>query len=213
MSGYGQHLDGCRIANARTYRQKTIQAGRGVALIAVLSGFALAACGGPPAPGVVTGSTTTTSTVARSSTHQGTDGTALLAYSACVRSHGVPNFPDPASSGGIPKETAQQLGVSQSQLQSAQDDCAHLLPADGSLSGTNNQTITVAQQQYYLEVAACMHSHGVTNFPEPSFFGGSVEFQGLGHLPGVGSPLFKRAFDTCQKLIPAGLPYSGGSGG
>jgi hypothetical protein len=130
-----------------------------------------------------------------------------------VRSHGVPKFPDPTSNGGIPKETAQQLGVSQSQLQAAESDCTHLLPAGGTLSGTNNQTITVAQQQYYLKVAACMHSHRVTNFPEPSFFGGSVEFQGLGHLPGVGSPLFKHAFDVCRKLIPAALPYGSGSNG
>jgi len=80
------------------------------------------------------------------------------------------------------------------------------------LSGNANQTISVEQQQYYLKAAACMRSHGVTNFPEPSFFGGSVEFQGLGHLPGVHSPLFTHAFHICQKLIPPGLPYRSGSG-
>jgi hypothetical protein len=185
-----------------------------LALIAVVAvaGFGLAACGGPSTAGVA-GSTTTTSTVASSSTHGSAGATGLLAYSSCVRSHGVPNFPDPTSGAGIPKETAQQLGVGLSQLQAAQNDFAHLLPAGGSLSGTNNQTITVAQQRYYLEVAACMHSHGVTNFPEPSFFAGSVEFQGLGHLPGVHSPLFKHAFDICEKLIPPGLPYGSGSRG
>jgi hypothetical protein len=130
-----------------------------------------------------------------------------------MRSHGVPNFPDPASSGGIPKETAPRLGVTLSQLQEAQNDCKHLLPPGGSLSGTPNQTITVEQQQYYLKVAICMRAHGVTNFPEPSFFGGSVEFQGLGHLPGVHSPLFTHAFDTCRKLIPPRLPYGSQSGG
>jgi hypothetical protein len=174
---------------------------------------ALAACGSPSTPRVATGSTTTISTAASSAAHGDSGATALLAYASCVRLHGVPNFPDPTSNAGIPKETAQQLGVSQSQLQTAQSDCTHLLPAGGTLSATNNQTITVAQQQYYLKVAACMHSHDVTNFPEPSFFGGSVEFQGLGHLPGVGSPLFKQAFDICRKLIPAGLPYGSGSRG
>ena len=174
-------------------------------------GVAVAACGGGPStPVVATGSTT--STVA-SSSHGSSGATGLLAYSSSARSHGVPNFPDPTSSGGIPKETAQQLRVSQSQLQTGQSDCTRLLPAGGSLSGTNDQTITVAQQQYYLKAAACMHSHGVTNFPEPSFFGGSVEFQGLGHLPGVDSPLFRHAFDFCRRLIPAGLPYSSGPSG
>lgn len=130
-----------------------------------------------------------------------------------MRAHGVPNFPDPAGSGGIPKETPQQLGVSLSQFQAAQTDCKRLLPAGGSLSGTNNQTITLAQQQYYLKAAACMHSHGITDFPEPSFFADSVEFQGVGHLPGGGSPSFRHAFDICRKLIPPGLPYGSGSGG
>lgn len=167
----------------------------------------LAACGGPSPTGVVSGSTTT------SLASGDARGTALLAYSSCMRVHGVPNFPDPAGSGGIPKETAQELGVSQSRLESAQSDCAHLLPTGGSLSGSNDQTITVEQQQYYLNVAACMHSHGVTGFPEPSFFANSVEFQGLGHLAGVGSTLFRHAFAICQKIIPAGLPYSIGPGG
>lgn len=177
-----------------------------------VAGFGLAGCGDPSTPGVATGSATTTSTAVRSPTHGSTGTTGLLAYSSCIRSHGVPNFPDPTGSGGIPKETAQQLGVSQSQLQAAQNNCKYLLPAGGSLSGQANQTITVEQQQYYLKVAACMHAKGVTNFPEPSFFGGSVEFQGLGHLPGVHSPLFVDAFGVCQKLIPRGLPYGSASG-
>jgi hypothetical protein len=185
-----------------------------VALIAVVivAGLGLAACGGPSAPGVPTGSGTTTSTAAGSSTHGSTGAAGLLAYSSCVRAHGVSNYPDPTSGDGLPKETAQQLGVGQTQLQAALSACAHLLPAGSSGSGQANQTITVEQQRYYLTVSACMHSHGVANFPEPSFFGGSVEFQELGHLPGVHSPLFKHAFDICRKLIPPELPYGSGSG-
>jgi hypothetical protein len=171
-----------------------------------VAGLGLAACGGPSTPVVATGSATTTSTTL-SSDYGETGATGLLAYSACVRSHGVANFPDPTGNGGIPKETPQQLGVDPSQLEAAQNDCKHLLPAGGTPSGTNEQTITVAQQQYYLRVTACMHSHGVTDFPEPSFFANSVEFQGLGHLPGVNSSLFKQSFDICARLIPHDLPY------
>src|SRR5258708_21284288 len=54
-----------------------------------------------------------------------------VAYSACMRSHGVPNFPDPASSGQVPKAEAQALGVSSSQLQAAQTACQRLYPANG----------------------------------------------------------------------------------
>ena len=125
--------------------------------ILVVAGFLLSACGGPSTPSVATGSTATTGTVASSSVHGSSGATGLLAYSSCVRSHGVASFPDPTSKGGIPKETAQQLRVRQSQLQAAQSDCTHLLPAGGTLSGTNNQTITVAAAAV-LPQSGCLHA-------------------------------------------------------
>lgn len=205
--------DGTASTGLLACRRQPIRARGSAALISlmVVAGVSLAACGGP-SPGVVTGSTTTSA--AMNSTHHANSGTAaLLAYSSCVRSHGVPTFPDPSNSGGIPKVTAQQLGVGQSQLQAAEDDCKDLLPTGGSLSGQPNQTISVEQQRYYLEVAACMRSHRITDFPEPSFFGGSVEFQGLGHLAGVHSALFTNAFRVCRKIIPPELPYGSAPGG
>ena len=54
-----------------------------------------------------------------------------VAYSHCMRSRGVPNFPDPPSSGLVPKADAQELGVSGSQLQAAQRACQHLYPTNG----------------------------------------------------------------------------------
>src|ERR1700743_2948281 len=56
------------------------------------------------------------------------------AYSPCMRSHGVPNYPDPGSDGALPKGDAQQFGVSSSQLQAAESDCQQLYPAnDGAI--------------------------------------------------------------------------------
>ena len=48
-----------------------------------------------------------------------------------MRSHRVPNFPDPDSSGQVPKADAQALGVSSSRLQAAQRACQHLYPTNG----------------------------------------------------------------------------------
>jgi hypothetical protein len=137
----------------------------------------------------------------------------LVAYSQCMRSHGIPNFPDPASSGGIPKQGAvsAQRAVSNAQAQAAAKDCQHLV-AGLSLGGQPIQTITTQQQQDYLNAVACMHSHGITNFPEPSFSGGQVEFPGLEHLVDLKSPQFTRADHICRKLIPPGLPGSGSGG-
>jgi hypothetical protein len=169
-------------------------------------GIAAAACGGSPAtPGVATGSTTTTA--AHHPTGGGSQATGLLAYSSCMRSHGVTNFPDPDSTGGIPKPAAAGAlrEVSNSLSEAATSDCEHLLPAGGSLGGQPTQAVTAKDQQYYLNAVACMHSHGFTTFPDPVFSGGSVS---LSIPPSINqnSPQFIHAAQICTKLIPAGLP-------
>ena len=94
----------------------------GVILIAVLALLA-AACGGSPSAAGPGGS----SSQGRSSSSRSAVG-----YSACMRSHGVLSFPDPDSSGHLPKADPQQLGVSASQLEAAQRDCQHVLPNTGA---------------------------------------------------------------------------------
>jgi hypothetical protein len=164
-------------------------------------GVAVGACGGGPSPsGVAAGG------------HAGATG--LLAYASCMRSHGVPNFPDPAGRGGLPKEgvISAQRAVSSARARAAQNACADRLPAGGSLSGQPSHTVTAQQQQYYLQAAACMRSHGFTNFPDPTFSGGVVNYPVPASIDSS-SPQYAEAVHTCQRLIPAGLPYSSGSGG
>ena len=74
------------------------------------------------------------------SSHPGGSATSpsAVAYSACVRSHGVPNFPDPGSDGQVPRPTPQLRGVSNTQLQLAQRTCQRLYPANsGTLSASS----------------------------------------------------------------------------
>ncbi len=63
-----------------------------------------------------------------SSASDGSMTASPLAYSQCMRSNRVPNFPDPGSDGQLPKTSAQQLGVSSSQFTSARRACQPLLP-------------------------------------------------------------------------------------
>jgi hypothetical protein len=100
-----------------------------------------------------------------------------LAYSACMRSHGLPNFPDPTSNGQVPKGDAQQFAVSTSQYQAAQQACQNLLPTGGSLQQQEHECMqnsdcpqAVVQQMLTAdrELAQCMRSHGVPNFPDPT---------------------------------------------
>jgi hypothetical protein len=175
------------------------------------AGLVVAACsGGPSTPGAATGSTTTT----LSSVSGKTDGTGVLAYSSCMRSHGVPSFPDPGSNGGIDNKRAvvsALQAVSNAQATAAQDACAHVLPPGESLGGQTVQTIPTRDQQDYLNAAACMRSHGLTNFPDPVFSGGSVSFPIPSSID-TSSTQFTQARQTCEKLIPAGLPDSGSRG-
>ena len=102
--------------------------------------------------------------VAASATSQSTAVQKALAFSRCMRAHGVSNFPDPTSTGVIPKESVQQLGVSNSQLQAAQTACQRLLPNGG-------QPTPAALQQswsYFLRFAQCMRHHGVQSWPDPT---------------------------------------------
>jgi hypothetical protein len=101
-----------------------------------------------------------------------------LAYSACMRSHGVPNYPDSTSSGQLPKTDAQLLGVSISQYQAAQQACRHLLPTGGSPEDcmlNSNCPPALVQQMLAADrkLARCMRSHGVPNFPDPTNGGAS----------------------------------------
>jgi hypothetical protein len=114
-----------------------------------------AACGGSPSGPGRGGSANAGSSA---NTHQ-------LAYSQCVRSHGVPNFPDPDSSGGFNKATLSQLAAGNSQYQAATQSCAHLLP-----NGGGGPTAAQVQQEWtgMLNFARCMHSHGEPNWPDPT---------------------------------------------
>jgi len=94
-----------------------------------------------------------------------------------MRSHGVPDYPDPDSGGQLPKTGAQPLGVSTSQYQAAQQACRHLLPAGGALQQQEHQCMqnsdcppALVQQMMTgdLKLARCMRSHGVPNFPDPT---------------------------------------------
>jgi hypothetical protein len=99
-----------------------------------------------------------------------------VAFSHCMRSRGVPAFPDPASNGRLPKISPQRLGVSGAQFQAAQRACQHLLPTTVT-SGRLEQceaagVCTPAETQLMLNAglrfARCMRSHGVPKWPDPT---------------------------------------------
>jgi hypothetical protein len=116
-------------------------------------------------------------------------------------SHGVPDFPDPTSSGQIPKETAQQLGVSDSVLQAAQRACQDLWPYQAPSQVQQRQQLTDD-----LKFAQCMRSHGVPDFPDPTSSDGRVVFVISVSRDGFDphSPQILAKAHECQHVLPAG---------
>jgi hypothetical protein len=86
----------------------------------------------------------------------------FLNFSKCMRSHGLTNFPDPSTQGGI--QLAGGLNPSAPGFKSAQKACQHLLPG----GGPGNQKPTEQEKQTTLALATCMRAHGLTNFPDPT---------------------------------------------
>jgi hypothetical protein len=178
-------------------------AARTAAAIIATASLALltAACSGSP------------SSTASSGSSSGSANSQLVAYSQCMRSHGMPNFPDPT--GGVPpKVSAQELGVSSSQLQVAQEACQHLLPDTGGsltasslrqcyLAGVCPQALVQQAVSAGREFARCMRSHGVPDWPDPT-----IDSQGRPlfdiTVPRPPPPQVSTAMNECERLAPAG---------
>jgi hypothetical protein len=179
-------------------------AGPAAIIAAALAMLATACSGGP---GSADGS---------SGAGRPTTSTAAVAYSHCIRSHGVPDYPDPASNGRVPKADPQQLGVSSSQLQAAQRDCQHLYPANGGSLGASlrqcEETGDCPQAMVQQVVSAmrifsrCMRSHGVPNWPDPTV--DSEGRPGFNLVPIHGtnwnSPYIQNKIFACEHVMPAG---------
>ena len=139
-----------------------------LALLAAAAMAVIAAgCGGnSPSSASVSG--------AAASAAKGGPGESAFQFSACMRSHGVNNFPDPKvkSSAG---STSVVIGINpsiseQPAFKSAQKACQHILgsPGNGPNSSPAQQH---ARVQALLAFAQCLRSHGFPNFPDPSSSG------------------------------------------
>ena len=204
MKGKDMNVGGTRAPFVRAvWRRGSVSL---AALVVVVSGVAACAGGASHSPAIPSAGGTST---ASPSAGSGAQAGGLLAYASCMRSHGVPNFPDPTGSGGFNDKRAvvsALQAVSNAQADAAQTACQNLLPA-GGLSGQANPTITAQEQQDYLNAAACMRSHGITNFPDPTFSDGHVSLS-IPSSINTNSTQFTQTAQICTKLIPAGLPYS-----
>lgn len=106
------------------------------------------------------------------------DVSAAYAFSRCMRSHGLPNFPDPKVSTS-PGHASVGIAVNPSEtsspkFNSAQKACQGILPAPNSHSAQHEGP----SKQVLLAFAQCMRSKGIHGFPDP-------DAQGQLRLPSV----------------------------
>jgi hypothetical protein len=127
-----------------------------------------------------------------------------------MRSHGVPNYPDPGSGGTLPKTSAQRLGVSSTAFGAAERSCQHLLPATGAsltasslrqcyLADVCPQALVQQAMSAGLRFARCMRTHGATNWPDPT-----IDSQGRPlfniTVPRTPPPQVNHAMNECTRL-------------
>jgi hypothetical protein len=131
-----------------------------------------------------------------------------------MRSHGVPDYPDPTSSGRLQKTSAGHLGVSSSEFSAAQNACQHLLPATGgSLTAGSLQQCYLAEvcpqalvQQAVnagLRFAQCMRAHRVADWPDPSIDSEGRPVFNI-TVPRPPPPQVSTAMNECERLEHAG---------
>ena len=117
-----------------------------------------------------------------------------LQFSECMRSHGVPNFPDPTSGGGIQISSGSGVDPASPQFRTAQKACQKYFPGPHM-----SQAQIVQHEQQVLAFAACTRKNGVPNFPGPTF-GPQGQIEEKGGPGGVNpsSPAFQAAAKKCN---------------
>jgi hypothetical protein len=172
--------------------------------------LALAGCGGSPSS---TGG----------SPHAGgsVSSPSAVGFSRYMGTHGVPNYPDPDSSGALRKTGAQQLGVTSSEFNGAQRACQPLLPSTWPMSfeqqvqqcyqaGDCPQAVVQQILTVQRKFARCIRSHGLPNFPDPTI---DSQLRPVFDLSGAGidpqsadSSQFRSNECECRRLVGGSVP-------
>ena len=118
-----------------------------------------------------------------------------------MRSHGIPDFPDPTTSpgGGVSFQInggpGSDLNHNDPRFMAAEKACRGLLPGGGQAQAPLSAQRIAAEVSW----ARCMRSHGLPGFPDPNSQGAfdSSKFD-------ESSPAFQTASTACKSQQPAG---------
>lgn len=152
--GTGHQCLGTRSEEAKS-QMKMLQA------CALITGIAvgLSACG----------SSSSTSTTSSSQSPQSFVSKAYQ-FSACMRDHGVTNFPDPkvTSNGSGQQIAIRAVGPNTPGFKTATKACSGILPMPTKADLAAQAAQRHARTQGLLSFARCMRGHGINGFPDPA---------------------------------------------
>ena len=118
------------------------------------------------------GSSSPTSTTKTTKSFQSA-ATQAFKFSACMRDHGVTNFPDPkVTNNGTQQAIAiQAVGPNNPAFKTASKDCAGILPMPSNADLAAQAAAQQAHARDLLSFARCMRDHGINGFPDPGLQG------------------------------------------
>lgn len=208
--------------STHTKRLTRVRRAHLLAAAALVSGAVVVGCGGSapsPTTATVAGAAAPVSRTASSGSRTAAaDVSPGLGFARCMRSSGVPNFPDPTPGRGLLFPVGGGFNPSSPAVTAAQAKCKKLLPG-GGLPGPGAKTHPSAQTLAKLvRIAECMRQHGVSQFPDPrtsvpanlagidqitDFDGAILLFP---HTLNLQAPAYKLALTACG-APPLGLPH------
>ncbi len=157
-----------------------------IAAAAIAAATVIAACGsGSPSP----------PSASTSGGHQTQTLQDAVNFADCMRSHGVPNFPDPTTS---PREFKNAFLTKSPAFKSAGTACQHLLPGGGQPNQSPRHS--QAQTAALLAFARCMRSHGFSSFPDPNSSGELTHEMVANAGINLHQPAVLQAGDACTSV-------------
>ena len=196
----------------------------GLAAAVLAISLCAAGCGGAGSPRVASiASPSTTTTTPASTIHTGSIGepntgsggrsqseqvqtsigmrvgntTQGARFSACMRGHGVTNFPDPNAQGVIQYSSTTGIDPNSQTFTSARTACNKLLPNGGQPTPAQQ----AQRQEEMLAYSKCMRAHAIKDFPDPGFLHGHFGIT-ITARPGSdldpNNPQFQAAQRACQ---------------
>ena len=188
---YHNHAHGDEHRGRRRARPR--RAGLLAAALACLA-LVAAACSSPASPGTGAGPA------------GGSNEHSALAFSRCMRAHGITGFPDPDSQGNLalPKSgPGTKFDPKSPQFKAANNACKSLMPG-----GSMDPAQQAAARAQALKYAECMRAHGLSGFPDPvvSTSGNSTRIAMMAPKSVMSQPHARQAIKACSSILPTPNP-------